>query len=157
MERDGYEADLNRLFIMNLETGEKRFVSKAFESNVDGFLWNKDSKSIYFIGVWHGETQIYNIDLAANDKVTQLTDGMYDYASLALAGDKIIAARHSMSMGDEIYAVAATRSGDAFAEVKQLTFENKQIYDQLEMGKVEARWMKTTDGKQMLTLSLIHI
>lgn len=25
MERDGYEADLNRLFIMNLETGEKRF------------------------------------------------------------------------------------------------------------------------------------
>ncbi len=37
MERDGYEADLNRLFIMNLETGEKRFVSKAFESNVDAF------------------------------------------------------------------------------------------------------------------------
>ena len=151
MERDGYEADLNRLFIMNLETGEKRFVSKEFESNVDGFLWNKDSKSIYFIGVWHGETQIYNIDLAANDKVTQLTDGMYDYASLALAGDKVIALRHSMSMGDEIYAVSATRNGDAFAEAKQLTFENKQIYDQLEMGKVEARWMKTTDGKQMLT------
>ena len=151
MERDGYEADLNRLFIMNLETGEKRFVSKEFESNVDGFLWNKDSKSIYFIGVWHGETQIYNVDLAANDKITQLTDGMYDYASLAFAGDKVIALRHSMSMGDEIYAVSATRNGDAFAEAKQLTFENKQIYDQLEMGKVEARWMKTTDGKQMLT------
>ena len=40
MERDGYEADLNRLFIMNLETGEKRFVSIAFESNVDAFLWS---------------------------------------------------------------------------------------------------------------------
>ena len=151
MERDGYEADLNRLFIMNLETGEKRFVSKAFESNVDAFLWNKDSQSIYFIGVWHGETQIYNIDLAGNDKLTQLTDGMYDYASLALCGDKIIAKRHSMSMGDEIYAVNSARNGDAFAEAVQLTTENKQIYNQLEMGKVEARWMKTTDGKQMLT------
>lgn len=151
MERDGYEADLNRLFIMNLETGEKRFVSKAFESNVDAFLWNKDSQSIYFIGVWHGETQIYNIDLAGNDKLTRLTDGMYDYASLALCGDKIIAKRHSMSMGDEIYAVNSARNGDAFAEAVQLTTENKQIYDQLEMGKVEARWMKTTDGKQMLT------
>ena len=151
MERDGYEADLNRLFIMNLETGEKRFVSKAFESNVDAFLWNKDSQSIYFIGVWHGETQIYNIDLAGNDKLTQLTDGMHDYASLALCGDKIIAKRHSMSMGDEIYAVNSARNGDAFAEAVQLTTENKQIYDQLEMGKVEARWMKTTDGKQMLT------
>ncbi len=151
MERDGYEADLNRLFVMNLATGEKRFVSRAFESNVDAFLWNKDSQSIYFIGVWHGETQIYNIGLADNDSLNRLTDGMHDYASLALCGDKLIAKRHSMSMGDEIYAVNNTRSGNAFAEAEQLTFENKQIYDQLEMGKVEARWMTTTDGKQMLT------
>lgn len=127
MERDGYEADLNRLFIMNLETGEKRFVSKAFESNVDAFLWNKDSQSIYFIGVWHGETQIYNIDLAGNDKLTRLTDGMYDYASLALCGDKIIAKRHSMSMGDEIYAVNSARNGDAFAEAVQLTTETSRF------------------------------
>ena len=151
MERDGYEADLNRLFVMDLATGEKRFVSRAFESNVDAFLWNKDSQSIYFIGVWHGETQIYNIGLADNDSLNRLTDGMHDYASLALCGDKLIAKRHSMSMGDEIYAVNNTRSGNAFAKAKQLTFENKQIYDQLEMGKVEARWMTTTDGKQMLT------
>lgn len=151
MERDGYEADLNRLFIMNLETGEKRFVSKAFESNVDAFLWNKDSQSIFFIGVWHGETHIYNILLSDDDKLTQLTDGMYDYASLALCGDKIIAKRHSMSMADEIYAVNANRNGTDFADVRQLTFENKHIYDQLEMGKVEPRWMTTTDGKQMLT------
>ena len=151
MERDGYEADLNRLFVMDLATGEKRFVSRAFESNVDAFLWNKDSQSIYFIGVWHGETQIYNIGLADNDSLNRLTDGMHDYASLALCGDKLIAKRHSMRMGDEIYAVNNTRSGNAFAEAEQLTSENKQIYDQLEMGKVEARWMTTTDGKQMLT------
>ena len=151
MERDGYEADLNRLFVMDLATGEKRFVSRAFESNVDAFLWNKDSQSIYFIGVWHGETQIYNIGLADNDSLNRLTDGMHDYASLALCGDKLIAKRHSMSMGDEIYAANNTRSGNAFAKAEQLTFENKQIYDQLEMGKVEARWMTTTDGKQMLT------
>ena len=151
MERDGYEADLNRLFVMDLATGEKRFVSRAFESNVDAFLWNKDSQSIYFIGVWHGETQIYNIGLADNDSLNRLTDGMHDYASLALCGDKLIAKRHSMSMGDEIYAVNNTRNGNAFAKAEQLTFENKQIYDQLEMSKVEARWMTTTDGKQMLT------
>lgn len=47
MERDGYEADLNRLCIMDRATGEKHFVSQAFESNVDAFLWNKDSQSIY--------------------------------------------------------------------------------------------------------------
>lgn len=151
MERDGYEADLNRLFIMNLETGEKRFVSKAFESNVDAFLWNKDSQSIFFIGVWHGETHIYRLSLTDGDKLTRLTDGVYDYASLALCGDKLIAKRHSMSMADEIYAVNTSRNGADFSDVRQLTFENKHIYDQLDMGKVEPRWMTTTDGKQMLT------
>ncbi len=151
MERDGYEADLNRLFIMNLETGEKRFVSKAFESNVDAFLWNKDSQSIFFIGVWHGETHIYRLSLTDGDKLTRLTDGVYDYASLAFCGDKLIAKRHSMSMADEIYAVNTSRNGADFSDVRQLTFENKHIYDQLDMGKVEPRWMTTTDGKQMLT------
>lgn len=147
MERDGYEADQNRLMVMNLETGEKTFVSKDFDSNVDSYCWSTDCKRIYFTGVWHGESQVYQIDLANGNKITPLTEGMYDYASVALLGDKLIAQRHSMSMGDEIYSIDLT--GDH--TVTQLTFENKHIYDQLTMGKVEERWMKTTDGKQMLT------
>lgn len=147
MERDGYEADQNRLMVMNLETGEKTFVSKDFDSNVDSYCWSADCKRIYFTGVWHGESQVYQIDLANGNKITPLTEGMYDYTSVALLGDKLIAQRHSMSMGDEIYSIDLT--GDH--TVTQLTFENKHIYDQLTMGKVEERWMKTTDGKQMLT------
>ena len=147
MERDGYEADQNRLMVMNLETGEKTFVSKDFDSNVDSYCWSADCERIYFTGVWHGESQVYQIDLANGNKITPLTEGMYDYASVALLGDKLIAQRHSMSMGDEIYSIDLT--GDR--TVTQLTFENKHIYDQLTMGKVEERWMKTTDGKQMLT------
>ena len=147
MERDGYEADQNRLMVMNLETGEKTFVSKDFDSNMDSYCWSADCKRIYFTGVWHGESQVYQIDLANGNKITPLTEGMYDYASVALLGDKLIAQRHSMSMGDEIYSIDLT--GDH--TVTQLTFENKHIYDQLTMGKVEERWMKMTDGKQMLT------
>ena len=146
MERDGYEADQNRLMVMNLETGAKTFVSKDFDSNVDAFCWNTDCKSIYFVGVWHGTTHIHQVNLADN-KINQITEGVYDYASVDLMGDKLIAMRHSMSMGDEIYSIDLKDN----KKVAQLTFENKHIYDQLEMGKVEERWMKTTDGKQMLT------
>ena len=146
MERDGYEADWNRLFIMNLETGEKKFVSEAFKSNVDAFKWGADSQSFYFLGVWHGEEHIYHIDLKADNKLTKLTEGQYDYASIDLCGDRLIAKRHSLSQGDEIYSLTADGK-----QVAQLTNENKHIYDQLDLGKVEARWMKTTDGKQMLT------
>ena len=148
MERDGYESDQNRLMVMDLATGEKRFVSKAFDSNVDSYCWSADCSKLYFTGVWHGESHIYQIDLANGDQIIPLTEGMYDYGSVALlAGDKLIAQRHSMSMADEIYTIDLA-AGNAVA---QLTFENKHLYDQLEMGKVEERWMTTTDGKQMLT------
>ncbi len=172
MERDGYEADWNRLFVMDRQTGEKRFLSKGFPSNVDAFLWNSDSQSIFFTGVWHGMTPIYNVSLKPDGWIYQLTNGLYDYGSIALCGKDLIATRHSMSEGDEIYAItdldskpfpvslfmeggperfSSTDSIRPDYPVKQLTHENQHIYDQLDMGRVEGRWMKTTDGKQMLT------
>jgi dipeptidyl aminopeptidase/acylaminoacyl peptidase len=143
MERDGYESDQNRLMVMDLTTGEKRFVSKEFESNVEGFVWSADSKTLYFNGPWHGEIQLYSVNLDS-EEVKQITSGMYDYDAPQLFGDKLIAKRHSISMGDEIYAV------NADGTTTQLTEVNKNIYDQVEMGDVKERWITTSDGKQML-------
>lgn len=145
MERDGYESDWNRLFVMDLETGEKQFVSKALDSNVEDYCWSNDSETLYFTAVWHGKTQIYAIS-ADTHQVRAITEGVHDYASVALCGEKIIAKRHSMSMADEIYSVNI-----ADGATTQISYENKHIYDQLEIGNVEERWMKTTDGKEMLT------
>lgn len=145
MERDGYESDQNRLFVMELATGKKTFVSHAFDSNVDGFIWNKDNKSLYFTGVWQATEDIYSVRYDGNH-LKKLTDGVFDYGSIALVNKGLLASRHSMSMGDELYLVNPI-NGDA----KQITFENKHIYDQVEMGKVEKRYITTTDGKQMLT------
>ena len=170
MERDGYESDLNRLMVMDLQTGEKHFASRDFPSNVDTYAWADDSRSIYFTGVWQGTSQIYNTDM---EHVYQLTAGLCDYASVAPCGNKLIATRHSMSQGDEIYAVEGLDSKpmpvvlfqtDSHVRpnystdkeisspypVKQLTTENRHIYEQVEMGRVEGRWITTTDGKQML-------
>ncbi len=72
-----------------------------------------------------------------------------DYASLALCDDKIIAKRHSMSMADEIYAVGMN------GEAVQLTMKTNTIYDQLDMARVEERWMKTTDGKRYVDMGCI--
>ncbi|MDD2645661.1 MAG: S9 family peptidase [Bacteroides sp.] len=144
MEHDGYESDWNRLFVMNLETGEKQFISEGFKSNVDDFCWNAESTGFYFTGVWHARSHIYSLDLHSLE-LNKITEGDYDYASLALAGEQLIAKRHSLSAADEIYAVQLD------GNVNQLTAENKHFYDHITMGKVEERWIKTTDGKEMLT------
>ena len=145
MERDGYESDWNRLYVMDLATGAKRFVSRAFDSNVDEFVWRPDGQGFYFSGVWHGAAMIYSLDL--DGTLTQLTEGQYDFGGITLMGDRLLCKRHSMAEADEIYSFSPANG----KELTQLTTENKHIYDQIERGKVEPRWMKTTDGKQMLT------
>ncbi|MCD8290927.1 MAG: peptidase S9, partial [Prevotella sp.] len=109
MARNGYESDRNRLCIYDIATGEKSYVTESFDSNVDEFCWGSDSKTLYFIGVWHACVNIYQTDLKGN--VMQLTDGVNDYGSLQLMNDgkTLLAERHSMSQGAELYAVTPAK------------------------------------------------
>lgn len=145
MERDGYEADKNRLFAMNLETGEKTDFSEGFDQNASGLRWSADSQSVYFVSGWHALTQVYKLDLA-DKKISPITTGVHDYAYVEHAGDLLVGMKHSMSQPDELYAIDPATGAET-----QLTFVNKSILDQLTFGKVEERWIKTTDNKDMLT------
>ncbi|NQU87712.1 MAG: S9 family peptidase, partial [Mariniphaga sp.] len=62
------------------------------------------------------------------------------------ATEKLVAQKVSMSQPAELYIV------DIFTgEEEQLTHVNDEIMDQITMGKVEKRWITTTDNKEMLT------
>ena len=145
MERDGYEADKNRLFLMNLQTGEKTDLSADFDQSSSALTWTADSKSIYFVSCWHALTQIYRVDIA-DKKISQITKGIHDYSSVSLAKENLIGVKHSMSKPDEIYSIDPKSGAET-----ELSFENKDILAQLKMGNVEERWITTTDKKQMLT------
>ena len=146
MERDGYESDLNRLCVMNLKSGEKTYVTEAFQSGVDDYCWAPDGKTLYFVGVWHATSMIHSTNLKG--EVKQLTDGMYDYTSVAMLNNKqLLTKRHSISEADELFTVDLKKKNT----VTRITKENDHIFSQLKMGKVEARWTKTVDGKDMLS------
>ena len=149
MKHDGYESDRNRLCVYNLATGEKTYVAEKFDSNVDDYCWAADSRTLYFIGCWHACVNMYQTNL--NGDVRQLTDDWMDFGSLQMLGNtgKILASRHSISQGDELYVITPGKDVKK-TKIKQITSENKAFYDQLEMGKVQQRWVETTDGKQML-------
>lgn len=146
MERDGYESDRNRLCVMNLKSGEKTYVTEAFQSGVDDYCWAPDGKTLYFVGVWHATSMVHSTNLKG--EVKQLTDGMYDYTSVAMLNNKqLLTKRHSLSEADELFTVDLKKKN----AVTRITKENDQIFSQLQMGKVEARWTKTVDGKDMLS------
>ena len=148
MARDGYESDRNRLCVYTLADGTKNYVTETFDSNVDDFCWANDSRTLYFIGVWHACENLYQTNLRG--EVKQLTDDWADFGSVQLLnnGNKLLASRHSFQQGDELYVVTPGKDVKK-TKVKQLTFENKLFYDKLAFGKVQERWVKTTDGKEM--------
>lgn len=145
MERDGNEADKVRLFVADLETGEKKDFTTAYDNNVGSLKWSADGKSIYFISDIQATDEIFRLDLA-DGSIARLTDGIHDYKSVALSGDKLVAQKVSMSLPDELFLVDPITGKD-----EALTSINKGILEQLTFGKVEERWLKTSDGKQMQT------
>ena len=144
MERDGYEADLKRLFIQELKTGKKTFLTDGFEYDVDETVWSPDSKSIFFLATKHAEAQLWELTLKGR-KIRQITTGMHDYTSLDLQAGKLLAGRQSYTLPTDLYLVDP-KTGRA----DQLTHENKETLDQLSPISVEKRWVKTTDGGNML-------
>lgn len=149
MARNGYESDRNRLCVYNLSTGEKKYVTESFDSNVDDYCWGNDSKSLYFIGVWHAVAMVYQTNL--NGEVKQLTDGWYDYGSVQVLGatKQLLVTRHSYLHPDDLFVLTPNKK-EKKSEVSQITDENKHIFDQLAIPSVQQRWVKTTDGKQEL-------
>lgn len=144
MEHDGYESDKNRIFTMNMATGEKTDLTTEWDYTVDNIAWNLDGKSIYFIAPYLGVTPVFSINLQTKE-VTTVAEGECDYAALCPVGvDKLVTMRHSSLYPNELYVVEA-------GNVRQLTEVNKDIFSQLTMPTVEKQLVPTTDGKEMTT------
>lgn len=166
MERNGYEADRNRLCVCDLTTGEKKYVTESLDSNVDAFVWS-DSKDvmIYFISVWHATENLYAVNWKGELKQINTTvapesgsDGQKnnpwaDFGSIQLMnnGKQLLMERHSFTAPADLYIVTPNFKKPEKTTVQQLTFENKHITDQLAKPSVQQRWVKTSDGKEMLT------
>ncbi|MDR2118967.1 MAG: S9 family peptidase [Tannerellaceae bacterium] len=143
-ERDGYESDKKRLFAADLSTGEKLYLTSAFDYNTDAIRWLPDSRSLFFIACKEALTHIWQIGL--DGQIRQITSGQYDYTGMDTAAGKLVAVRQSMEYPPEVFAVD-TETGVA----TEISFENKEVFDRLTLAKSEPRWIETTDGKQMLT------
>ena len=150
MERDGYESDRNRLFVMNWATGAKSDITADFDYTIDEFAWAPDGKSIFFIAPKDGVVPMFSIDFKTH-AISQLTSIQADFTSLCpLDGRRVVTMNHSMLRPNELKLLVAAKPGKE-ATVTTLSHVNDAIFDQLEMPTVAKRMVPTTDGKQMLT------
>lgn len=144
METPGYEADKDRLFIMDLETKVKENITKKFDQNVSHLVWDESGQKIYFISGIKATYQIYYYDFELKT-FNQITKGPHNYNSFSKVGRTLIGEKMSMSMATEIFKIDEKKQTET-----QITYTNQNIYNKVKMGKVEEKWIKTTDDKDML-------
>ena len=141
--RPGNEADQQRLWVFDLNTNKCDYITRGQDYCVTEVAWD-GNEAMYFILPWRGTHHVARIGL--DGKMTQITKGNYDFNTFTFANGKIVANMNSISKAVELYDV-----NPATGEFTQLTDVNREIYDNIKFGEVQERWIKTTDGKEMLT------
>ena len=142
MEHDGYESDKNRIFTLDLASGERRDLTADWDYTVDEIAWMPDSRGLYFVAYRDGVKPIFSMSL--DGTVSVLAQGVCDYAGLDVAPDGTVFTRqHSMVRPNEIWSVAADGT------VRQLTDVNGEVFSSVKMPTVEKKLVPTTDGREM--------
>lgn len=146
MARDGYEADKQRLFIHDLNKNTKSELTENYPYNVESITWLKDGEGVYFTSCVNAITGVYKVNIA-DKNINKISPEIgFDFDNIVLSDNLLVTTYKSMSMPNEIVTIDPKTS-----EIKQITTENKSLLDQIKMGKIEQRWVTTSDNKKMHT------
>ena len=147
MERDGYEADKLRLMVMDLASGTKVDLTENFDYGVSNIYWTNDDKELVAVVMYQGTLELFAFNRETK-AIRQISAGQHDVNSFTMNGSNIFASQVSMQYPATLYAY--NLSDDKVEGTKLSTF-NDDVLSQVRMGKVEPHWIKTVDGKDMLT------
>lgn len=142
MEREGYEADLNRLFVYDITGGKRTWITKDWEFDVESVNW-ADNETIYFACAHLGTTQVFRTNISAQG-VDQVTEGVHELGPVSLRAGVMVATIRSLSMAHELATVDLSDGN-----VNQISFINKDIYESVKMGRTEEKYIKTRDNKDL--------
>ena len=143
MERPGNESDKDRLFVMSLADGNKRYLTEGFDYNAGNVRWADDS-TLLFLSPIRATIQLCSVPLSGGP-VRVITSGAHDLNAFSAAGGRVVAEMTTLGSPTELFDVNPSDGA-----MTRITNTNAEIYEHIRMGKVEERWVETTDGKRML-------
>ena len=145
MERPSFEADRNRIMVLNRESGQMRDATAGLDQTAHDATWSLDSKSLYFVSEHRGTNQIFKADLDSQG-ATQVSEGRFNWTLIDLLpdGDHALVSKMNMLRPKELAVVNLTDATN-----KVISHINDEIYKSLELPEIEERWVNATDGKKI--------
>lgn len=150
MRRDGYESDKQDIIIY-AEGQHVNMTAHRDDIHVESYKWSADGLFIYFTAPINGTVQLFEIPVTYPITTTppvirQVTSGDFDVTGIiGQFKSTLIVSRTDMNHAAELYTVDLEEG-----LMRQLTHVNDETYKTIAMVKTERKWVKTTDGKDML-------
>jgi dipeptidyl aminopeptidase/acylaminoacyl peptidase len=140
-ETPGYESDRFQLVMYDRSSGVTASMTKGFDRWVGSFVWDLNSRAIYFTAENEGESPIYMQSIFAGRKEELVLRGHFDDLAIArhptIINEKhLLATGMSVSAPSEIYSYELTRP----AKAVPLTHLNDAVLAQLAMQPLEPFW-----------------
>lgn len=149
MARNGFESDKNDIRILDFASGQQVNVTQDIDQTFGNIVWSEKGDKIYALSPVNATYQIFEIEIGSDLKrksFRAITTGEHNINSIQRAGNALIGTKSSISSPNELYSWNIKTGSETM-----LINTNRALLENIEMGKVEKRLIKTSDGKDMLT------
>lgn len=82
-----WELMLDKIWIMDPESGDKRMVSGAFDGNISTFVWTPDASAILFSGLQGTNNNLFRLDVGSGD-VVKVTSALGSLSPSSFSRDR---------------------------------------------------------------------
>ena len=140
-----WELLLDKIWVMDHETGVQRIVSGAFDGNVGNFVWTPDASAILFSGLHGTNNNLYRIDLGSG-AVEQVTSTVGSLAPSSFSRDRMRMAYvlQDFDTPADIWVGLTDGTGTV-----RLTDANPTIAEEIALGWGEVIRWESRDGTEI--------
>ncbi len=140
MKRAGFEADRERITVIDVATRKPRVITEAWDRSAASIAWSADGRTIFTEADNVGNHSLFAIDVATG--AARLVVDKGTNGSPELAGDRLVFVRDTLRAPAELYTVKPDGT-----ELRQLTHFNDERVKRITWGSYEQFSFKGAKGE----------
>jgi len=140
-----WELLLDKIWIMDVESGDKRLVSGAFDGNIGTMVWTPDASAILFSGLQRTNNNLFRLNLASLE-VQKVTDAVGSLSPASFTRDRTRMAYLYQDFATPSDVWAGPTDG---SEGARLTEANPWIGSDIALGEGELIKWNSEDGTEI--------
>ena len=140
-----WELRLDKLWVMDVESGEKELVSSAFDGNIRNFAWTEDASGILFSGLQGTNNNLFRLDIESG-RVRQVTSAEGSLAPSSFSRDRSMMAFVAQDWDTPADLWAGATDG---SPGRRLTTVNPWIEAEVALGASRLIQWQSSDGREI--------